>query len=87
MTVKEALSELLDSVDIGEHEEAIATITESINTEVDSSYKAKYEVLYKKYKERFLDMLDNEKEDENVELEEEEERVTFEDLTFDGETE
>lgn len=87
MTVKEALSELLDSVDIGEHEEAIATITESINTEVDSSYKAKYEELYKKYKERFLDMLDNEKEDENVELEEEEERVTFEDLTFDGETE
>lgn len=87
MTVKEALSELLDSVDIGEHEEAIATITESINTEVDSSYKAKYEELYKKYKERFLDMLDNEKEDENVELEEEEEIVTFEDLTFDGETE
>lgn len=87
MTVKEALSELLDSVDIGEHEEAIATIAESINTEVDSSYKAKYEELYKKYKERFLDMLDNEKEDENVELEEEEERVTFEDLTFDGETE
>lgn len=32
-------------------------------------------------------MLDSEKEDENVELEEEEERVTFEDLTFDGETE
>ena len=32
-------------------------------------------------------MLDNEKEDENVELEEEEERVTFEDLTFGGETE
>lgn len=87
MTVKEALSELLDSVDIGEHEEAIATITESINTEVDSSYKAKYEELYKKYKERFLGMLDSEKEDENVELEEEEERVTFEDLTFDGETE
>lgn len=87
MTVKEALSELLDSVDIGKHEEAIATITQSINTEVDSGYKAKYEDLYKKYKERFLDMLDNEKEDENVELEEEEERVTFEDLTFDGETE
>ena len=86
MTVKEALSELLDSVDIAEHEEAIATITESI-TEVDIGYKAKYEELYKKYKERFLDMLDNEKEDENVELEEEEERVTFEDLTFDGETE
>lgn len=87
MTVKEALSELLDSVDIGEHEEAIATITESINTDVNTNYKAKYEELYKKYKERFLDMLDNEKEDENVELEEEEERVTFEDLTFDGETE
>lgn len=87
MTVKEALSELLDSVDIAEHEEAIATITESINTDADTGYKAKYEELYKKYKERFLDMIDNEKEDENVELEEEEERVTFEDLTFDGETE
>lgn len=87
MTVKEALSELLDSVDIGEHEEAIATITESINTDVDTNYKVKYEELYKKYKERFLDMLDNEKEDENVGLEEEEERVTFEDLSFDGETE
>lgn len=87
MTVKEALSELLDSVDIGEHEEAIATITQSINAEVDNEYKAKYEELYKKYKERFLDMLDREKEDENVELEEDEERVTFEDLTFDGETE
>jgi hypothetical protein len=87
MTVKEALSELLDSVDIAEHEEAIATITESINADVDTGYKAKYEELYKKYKERFLDMLDDEKEDENVEIEEEEERVTFEDLTFDGETE
>ncbi len=87
MTVKEALSELLDSVDIGEHEEAIATITEAINVDVDTNYKAKYEELYKKYKERFLEMLDSEKEDENVELEEEEERVTFEDLTFDGETE
>lgn len=87
MTVKDALSELLDSIDIAEHEEAIATITESINADVDTNYKAKYEELYKKYKERFLDMIDSEKEDGNVELKEEEERVTFEDLTFDGETE
>lgn len=87
MLVKEALTELLDVIDIAEHEEAIATITEAISNTTDTDFKAKYDELYKKYKERFLEMLDNEKVDENVELEEEEERVTFEDLTFDGETE
>lgn len=89
MTVKEALAEILDVLDVDEHEEAIATVTNAITEDgTAENYKEKYDKLYEKYKNRFLDMLDSDRDSEDVVIKnEDEERVTFENLEFDGETE
>ena len=93
MDFKEALSELIDAVaDVEEHGDAIEVLQNyesERDGELDSEWKDKYERLESEYKKRFKDRMkesatnagSEEKKDET------EEKITVEDLSFDGKTE
>lgn len=88
-----ALNELIDAVaDVEEHGDAIEVLqafAEDISGEADSEWKDKYIKLETEYKKRFKDRMkesatnadDEEKKDEK------EEKITVEDLDFNGRTE
>ena len=89
MDFKEALSELIDAVaDVEEHGDAIEVL-QNYDGETDSEWKDKYEKLEAEYKKRFKERMKEsatnaggeEKKDEI------EEKITVEDLDFDGKTE
>lgn len=93
MDFNEALNELIDAVaDVEEHGDAIEvlqTFAEDRSGETDSEWKDKYMKLEAEYKKRFKERMkesatntgSKEKKDEK------EEKITVEDLDFDGKTE
>lgn len=93
MDYNEALSELIDAVaDVEEHGDAIEVLQNyesERDGESDSEWKDKYEKLEAEYKKRFKERMkesatnagSEEKKDET------EEKITVEDLDFDGKTE
>lgn len=93
MDFNEALNELIDAVaDVEEHGDAIEvlqTFAEDRSGETDSEWKDKYMKLEAEYKKRFKERMkesatntgSEEKKDET------EEKITVEDLDFDGKTE
>lgn len=93
MDFNEALNEIIDAVaDVEEHGDAIEALQnyESERSgETDSEWKDKYIKLEAEYKKRFKEHMkesatnvaSEEKKDET------EEKITFEDLDFDGKTE
>lgn len=93
MDFNEALNELIDAVaDVEEHGDAIEvlqTFAEDRSGETDSEWKDKYIKLEAEYKKRFKDRMiesatnaaSGEKKDEK------EEKITVEDLDFNGKTE
>lgn len=93
MDYNEALSELIDAVaDVEEHGDAIEvlqTFAEDRSGETDSEWKDKYMKLEAEYKKRFKERMkesatntgSKEKKDEK------EEKITVEDLDFNGKTE
>lgn len=93
MDFKEALNELIDAVaDVEEHGDAIEVLQnyeDERSGETDSEWKDKYIKLESEYKKRFKERMkesatnvdDEEKKDEK------EEKITVEDLDFDGKTE
>lgn len=93
MDYNEALSELIDAVaDVEEHGDAIEVLQNyesERDGESDSEWKDKYEKLEAEYKKRFKERMKEsatnvggeEKKDET------EEKITVEDLDFDGKTE
>lgn len=93
MDFNEALIELIDAVaDVEEHGDAIEVLQnyeDERSGETDSEWKDKYIKLESEYKKRFKERMkesatnvdDEEKKDEK------EEKITVEDLDFDGKTE
>lgn len=93
MSFEEALNELIDAVtDVEEHGDAIEFLQnyESERSgETDSEWKDKYMKLESEYKKRFKERMkesatnaDNEEKKDKTE-----EKITVEDLDFDGKTE
>lgn len=93
MDFKEALSELIDAVaDVEEHGEAIEviqTFAEDRSGETDSEWKDKYLKLESEYKKRFKERMKESaiNADSEEKKDETEEKITVEDLDFDGKTE
>lgn len=93
MDYNEALSELIDAVtDVEEHGDAIEVLQNyesERDGESDSEWKDKYEKLEAEYKKRFKARMKESA--TNVDGEEKkdeaEEKITVEDLDFDGKTE
>lgn len=93
MDFNEALNELIDAVaDVEEHGDAIEvlqTFAKDRSGETDTEWKDKYMKLESEYKKRFKERMkesatnadDEEKKDEK------EEKITVEDLDFNGKTE
>ena len=93
MDFKEALNELIDAItDVEEHGDAIEILQNYANErsgETDNEWKDKYTKLEAEYKKRFKERMkesatnadDEEKKDEK------EEKITVEDLDFNGKTE
>lgn len=93
MDFKEALSELIDAVaDVEEHGDAIEVLQnyESERDGVsDNEWKDKYEKLEAEYKKRFKERMKESatNADGEEKKDETEEKITVEDLDFDGKTE
>lgn len=93
MDFKEALSELIDAVaDVEEHGDAIEVLQDyesERDGESDSEWKDKYERLESEYKKRFKERMKESatNADSGEKKGETEEKITVEDLDFDGKTE
>lgn len=93
MDFNEALNELIDAVaDVEEHGDAIEVLqafTEDRSGEVDSEWKDKYMKLETEYKKRFKERMKESatNTDSEEKKDEKEEKITVEDLDFDGKTE
>ena len=93
MNYNEALSELIDAVaDVEEHGDAIEVLQNyesERDGESDSEWKDKYEKLEAEYKKRFKARMKESatNADGEEKKDEEEEKITVEDLDFDGKTE
>ena len=93
MDFNEALNELIDAVaDVEEHGDAIEvlqTFAEDRSGETDSEWKDKYMKLEAEYKKRFKERMKESATNTNSEekKDEKEEKITVEDLDFDGKTE
>lgn len=93
MDFKEALSELIDAVaDVEEHGDAIDVLQNyegERDGETDSEWKDKYLKLESEYKKRFKEKMaeGTTRADDKGESKDETEKITVEDLDFDGKTE
>lgn len=93
MDYNEALSELIDAVtDVEEHGDAIEVLQNyesERDGESDSEWKDKYEKLEAEYKKRFKARMKESatNADGEEKKDEAEEKITVEDLDFDGKTE
>lgn len=93
MDFNEALNELIDAVaDVEEHGDAIEvlqTFAENRSGETDSEWKDKYMKLEAEYKKRFKERMKESatNTDGEEKKDEKEEKITVEDLDFDGKTE
>lgn len=93
MDFNEALNELIDAVaDVEEHGDAIEvlqTFAEDRSGETDNEWKDKYEKLEAEYKKRFKECMKESatNADGEEKKDETEEKITVEDLDFDGKTE
>ncbi len=94
MDFKEALDELIDAVaDVEEHGDAIDFLQNyegERSGETDSEWKDKYDKLESEYKKRFKERMKESATNAGVEEkkgETTEEKITVEDLDFDGKTE
>lgn len=89
MEVKDALSKILEQIDLANYEEEVATITNALaeTPESGGDWKQKYIELEKKYKQRFVSMLDNNYTEEKDVEKEEETGIELDELDFDGSTE
>lgn len=93
MDFNEALNELIDAVaDVEEHGDAIEvlqTFAEGRSGETDSEWKDKYMKLEAEYKKRFKERMKESATNTGSEekKDEKEEKITVEDLDFDGKTE
>ena len=89
MDFNEALNELIDAVaDVEEHGDAIEVL-QNYEGETDSEWKDKYEKLEVEYKKRFKERMKESATNADGEEKkgETEEKITVEDLDFDGKTE
>jgi hypothetical protein len=93
MDFKEALSELIDAVaDVEEHGDAIEVLQNyegERSGETNSEWKDKYMKLESEYKKRFKERMKESatNADNEEKKDEKEEKITVEDLDFDGKTE
>ena len=93
MDFNEALIELIDAVaDVEEHGDAIEflqTFAEDRSGETDSEWKDKYMKLEAEYKKRFKERMKESatNADSEEKKDEKEEKITVENLDFDGKTE
>lgn len=93
MDFNEALNELIDAVaDVEEHGDAIEVLqafAEDRSGEADSEWKDKYIKLEVEYKKRFKDRMKESatNADGEEKKDEKEEKITVEDLDFNGRTE
>lgn len=93
MDFNEALNELIDAVaDVEEHGDAIEvlqTFAEDRSGETDGEWKDKYEKLEAEYKKRFKERMKESATNAGGEekKDEKEEKITIEDLDFNGKTE
>lgn len=93
MDFKEALSELIDAVaDVEEHGDAIDVLQNykgERDGETDSEWKDKYLKLESEYKKRFKEKMTEgtTRADDKGEPKDETEKITVEDLDFNGKTE
>lgn len=93
MDFNEALNELIDAVaDVEEHGDAIEvlqTLAEDRSGEADSEWKDKYIKLEAEYKKRFKNRMKESatNADGEEKKDEKEEKITVEDLDFNGRTE
>lgn len=93
MDYNEALSELIDAVaDVEEHGDAIEVLQNyesERDGESDSEWKDKYERLESEYKKRFKERMKESatNADSEKKKDETDEKITVEDLDFDGKTE
>ena len=93
MDFNEALNELIDAVaDVEEHGDAIEvlqTFAEDRSGEDDSEWKDKYMKLETEYKKRFKERMKESatNTDSEEKKDEKEEKITVEDLDFNGKTE
>ena len=93
MDFNEALNELIDAVaDVEEHGDAIEVLQNyegERSGETDSEWKDKYEKLEAEYKKRFKERMKESatNADGEEKKDEKEEKITVEDLDFNGKTE
>lgn len=91
MDFQEALNELIDAVaDVEEHGEAIEFLQDYASNrdgEEDSTWKDKYIALEAEYKKRFKERMQASANNTEQKKEEKEEKITVEDLDFNGKTE
>ena len=93
MDFKEALNELIDAItDVEEHGDAIEILQnyESERSgETDTEWKDKYMKLESEYKKRFKERMKESatNSDDEEKKDEKEEKITVEDLDFNGKTE
>lgn len=92
MDFEEALNELIDAItDVEEHGDAIETLQNYASErsgETDSEWKDKYMKLESEYKKRFKGrMKESATNAGGEEKKDEEEKITVQDLDFDGKTE
>lgn len=93
MDFEEALNELIDAVeDVEEHGNAIEILQDYVSErsgETDSEWKDKYTKLETEYKKRFKERMKESatNADSEEKKDETEEKITVEDLDFDGKTE
>lgn len=93
MDFREALSELIDAVaDVEEHGDAIEVLQNyegERSGETNSEWKDKYMKLESEYKKRFKERMKESatNADNEEKKDEKEEKITVEDLDFDGKTE
>lgn len=93
MDFREALSELIDAVaDVEEHGDAIEVLQNyegERSGETNSEWKDKYMKLENEYKKRFKERMKESatNADNEEKKDEKEEKITVEDLDFDGKTE
>lgn len=91
MNFREALNEIIDSVaDVEEHGEAIEVLQDFASNragEDDSTWRDKYTTLEAEYKKRFKERMQTSANNSGQKKEEKEEKITVEDLDFNGKTE
>lgn len=93
MDFNEALNELIDAIaDVEEHGDAIEVLQNyegERSGETDGEWKDKYEKLEAEYKKRFKERMKESATNTGSEekKDEKEEKITVEDLDFDGKTE